>query len=64
MMSGMEVSVHGGSARRVLPASSQLFQLLSGKTLRVVQSDQPLRYLRWSRLLAGFEFRILPLSVS
>src|SRR5213594_1555538 len=29
-----------------------------------IQSDQPLRYWRWSRLLAGSEFRILPLRVS
>src|SRR6185295_4083463 len=31
---------------------------------RAVQSDQPLRYSRWSRLLADFEFRILPPRVS
>src|SRR6266576_375499 len=35
-----------------------------GGLIRAVQSDQPLRYSRWSRLLAGFEFKILPLSVS
>src|SRR5262245_6025392 len=32
--------------------------------LYTIHSDQPFRYSRCNRLLAGFEFRILPLSVS
>ena len=64
MRNTLELGTEGGNAEIGKPHPTYQKSSARGRFTRAIQSDQPFRYSRWSRWLAGFEFRIFPLSVS